>query len=100
MFGRLIEIVSYPFQLLFSAPVAVLTASRAVRAFSLPARAALAVAVFMVLLTIVGTILSSPLVRHDAPDMRTILWTYTLPIAICALITPPVVYVSVWLWSE
>jgi hypothetical protein len=100
MFGRLIEIVSYPFQLLFSAPVAVLTASRAVRAFSLPARAALAVALFMVLLTIVGTILSSPLVRHDAPDMRTILWSYTLPIAICTLITPPVVYIAVWLWSE
>ncbi|HEY2410748.1 MAG TPA: type VI secretion protein IcmF/TssM N-terminal domain-containing protein [Pirellulaceae bacterium] len=100
MFGRLIEIVSYPFQLLFSAPVAVLTASRAVRAFSLPARAALAVALFMVLLTIVGTLLSSPLVRHDAPDMRTILWTYTLPIAICTLITPPIVYIAVWLWSE
>lgn len=66
----------------------------------MPARSALAVAVFMLLLTIVGTILSSPLVRHDAPDMRTILWSYTLPIALCTLITPPVVYVAVWLWSE
>jgi len=72
-FSRLIGIISYPFQLLFAAPVALLTASRAVRGFSLAARAALAVAVFMVVLTVVAMLLSSPLIRRDSPDMRTVL---------------------------
>jgi ImcF (intracellular multiplication and macrophage-killing)-related protein len=99
-FGRVIEIVCYPFQLLFAAPVALLTASRAVRGFSLAARAALAVAVFMVLLTVVATLLSSPLVRQDSPDMRTILQTYTLPLTLFTIVTPPVVYLAVWLWGE
>lgn len=98
--GRLIEIICYPFQLLFSAPVAVLTASRAVRGFSAPAQAALAIAVFMVLLTIVDAVLSSPLVRHDGTDMQTVLRTSTLPLILLTLVTPPVVYLAVWLWGE
>ncbi len=98
--GRLVEIVCYPFQLLFSAPVAVLAASRAVRGFSAPARAALAVALFMLILTIAATVLASPWVRHDSPNMQTVLREYTLRLALFTLVTPPVVYLAVWLWGE
>ena len=99
-FRRAVEIICYPFQLLFAAPVALLTASRAVRGFSLAARATLAVAVFMLLLTIVATVLSSPWVRHDSPDWRTVLSRYTFPLAMFTIFTPPVVYLAVWLWGE
>src|SRR5262245_61769497 len=54
----------------------------------------------MVLLTLVATVLSSPLIRRDSPDMRTVLWNYTLPLAFFTLVTPPVVYWAVWLWGE
>jgi hypothetical protein len=99
-FSRVVEVIAYPFQLLFAAPVALLTASRAVRGFSLAARSTLAVAVFMVLLTIVATVLSSPLVRHDSPDFGTVLLNYTVWLVLLTIITPPVVYLAVWLWGE
>lgn len=96
--GRLIEILCYPFQLLFSAPVAVLTASRAVRGFSLAAQVTLAVAVFMVLLTIVDAVLQ--LVLGNSTDMQTVLWNSTLPLVLLTLATPPFVYLAVWMWGE
>jgi hypothetical protein len=97
-FQRLIAIISYPFQLLFTAPVALLTASRHIRGMSLAARAALAVGVFMLLLMIVGTLLA--LRQPTAPDFATVLMRYTLWLAIFTIVTPPVVYLAVWLWGE
>ncbi|MEX2176521.1 MAG: type VI secretion protein IcmF/TssM N-terminal domain-containing protein [Pirellulaceae bacterium] len=95
---RMLVILSYPFQLLFAAPVALLTASRRVQGLSLAARLALAVALFMVLMTVAATLLA----RTDdlRIDWLSILQNYTLPLAIFTLLTPPVVYVAVWLWSE
>lgn len=100
LFRRALDILCYPFQLLFAAPVALLAASRAVRQRGAAVQAAFAVALFMVLLTLVATLLSSPWVRSDNPDLGTVLWRYTLPLALLTLVTPPVVYLAVRLWTE
>jgi hypothetical protein len=100
LFRRALDILCYPFQLLFAAPVALLAASRAVRQRHAAVQAAFAVALFMFLLTLVATVLSSPWVRSDNPDLGTVLWRYTLPLALLTLVTPPVVYLAVRLWTE
>lgn len=100
LFRRALDILCYPFQLLFAAPVALLAASRAVRQRAVAVQAAFAVALFMGLLTLVATLLSSPWVRSDNPDLGTVLWRYTLPLAVLTLVTPPVVYLAVRLWTE
>lgn len=100
LFRRALDILCYPFQLLFAAPVALLAASRAVRQRHAAVQAAFAVALFMSLLTLVATVLSSPWVRSDNPDLGTVLWRYTLPLALLTLVTPPVVYLAVRLWTE
>lgn len=94
---RIIAFLSYPFQLLFAAPVALVSASRAVRGFSLAMRAALAVGVFMLILTIVGTV---ALLRPGSLDPGNVLFQYTLLLLLFTVITPPVVYLAVWLWGE
>lgn len=98
--ARVIEILCYPFQLLFAAPVALLTSWRRLRNSSLAARAALAVAIFMVFLTVVRTVLASPWVQGDNVNFGTVLTWYTLPLVGITIITPPLVYLAVWLWGE
>ena len=95
---RVLQILSYPFQLIFAAPIALISLSHRVRGMSLAGRLALIVAVFMVLMTIVATAVD--LWRQDRPDLMNSLYNYTLRLGIIALITPPVVYVAVWLWGE
>ena len=95
---RVLQIVSYPFQLLFAAPIALFSLSRRVRGMSLAAQLALAVAVLMVLMTVVATILEWR--KPDRPDLLNVLYNYTLWMAIVALVTPPIVYVAVRLWAE
>lgn len=99
-FRRALDILCYPFQLVLAAPVALLAASRAVRQRGAAVQAAFAVALFMGLLTLVATVLSSPWVRAENPDLGTVLWRYTLPLAALTLVTPPVVYLAVRLWTE
>jgi IcmF-related N-terminal domain len=95
---RALEILSYPFQLLFAAPIALVNLSRGVRGLSLAAQAALTVAVLMVLMTVAATGLY--VWRQDRPDLLNALSSYTLRLAIVTLITPPFVYLAVWLWGE
>lgn len=95
---RVLQILSYPFQLVFAAPIALVNLSHRVRGMSLAARFALTVAVFMVLMTIVATCLY--LWRQDRPDLLNALYNYTLRLGIVTLITPPFVYLAVRLWGE
>jgi hypothetical protein len=95
---RVLQILSYPLQLLLAAPIALLSLSRRVRGLSLAFRLALIVFVFMLLLTIVATCLDWW--RQDRPDLLTELYNYTLRLALVTLVAPPIVYVAVRLWSE
>jgi len=96
--SRLIGILSYPFQLLFAAPIGLLSASRALRGSSLPVRSAIVVGLLLLLLTVVGTVLSG--FAQNSPDFwGAVVPRYTLPLLGFTLIIPPLVYLVVWLWS-
>lgn len=74
-----------------------LSASQAIRRFSQAMQAALASAVFMVLLVIVATVLNS--MRTDAGTFDNVLFE-ALWLILLAVVTPPVVYAAVWAWGE
>src|SRR5688572_11142514 len=95
---RVLQLISYPFQLIFAAPIALISLSHRVRGMSLAAQLALLVAVFMVLMTIVATVVDY--FRLQRPDFMTSFNNYTLRLGIITIITPPVVYLAVWLWGE
>src|SRR5688500_4709578 len=91
----LLDILSYPFRLLLTAPVAALSASRRLRQLSTPAIVALVVAVFMVLLTLV--FVSAQIFSEGGQRFE---WSTLWMLVLLTLVTPPVVYWAVRLWLE
>lgn len=100
MIHTILNIISYPFQLVFMAPAAVVGASSWFRGISLAMRVAIVVFLFMLLFT-----LASIAYRFFGFDSRNAdWWSYTrvslLPSLFLMVVTPPVVYIAVRFWLE
>jgi hypothetical protein len=97
----LLDIISYPFQLVFLAPAALLGAPRWLKSLSLATRVALVVFVFMLLFTTFSAayyLLGFQ--GREAPDLLTWARKSFFPPLILTFLTPPVVYLAVRFWLE
>jgi hypothetical protein len=97
----LLDIISYPFQLVFLAPAALLGAPRWLKSLSLATRVALVVFVFMLLFTTFSAayyLLGFQ--GREAPDLLTWARKSFIPPLILTFLTPPVVYLAVRFWLE
>ncbi|WP_425617610.1 type VI secretion protein IcmF/TssM N-terminal domain-containing protein [Anatilimnocola sp. NA78] len=97
----LIDILSYPFQLVFLAPAAILGAPRWLKSLSVATRVALVVFVFMLLFTAFSAayyLLGFQ--GHEAPDLLTWARKSFFPPLVLTFLTPPVVYLAVRFWLE
>jgi hypothetical protein len=97
----LLDIISYPFQLVFLAPAALLGAPKWLKSLSLATRVALVVFVFMLLFTTFSAayyLLGFQ--GREAPDLLTWARKSFFPPLILTFLTPPVVYLAVRFWLE
>lgn len=97
----LLDILSYPFQLVFLAPAALLGAPKWLKSLSLATRVALVVFVFMLLFTTFSAayyLLGFQ--GREAPDLLTWARKSFFPPLVLTFLTPPVVYLAVRFWLE
>ncbi|QDU31151.1 hypothetical protein ETAA8_63040 [Anatilimnocola aggregata] len=97
----LLDIISYPFQLIFLAPAALLGAPRWLKSLSVATRVALVVFVFMLLFTAFSAayyLLGFQ--GREAPDVLTWARKSFIPPLVLTFLTPPVVYLAVRFWLE
>jgi hypothetical protein len=100
MIHTILNVISYPFQLVFMAPAAIVGASSWFRGVSLAMRVAIVVFLFMLMFT-----LASVAYRFFGFDIRNADWgSFTreslLPSLLLMVVTPPVVYAAVRFWLE
>ena len=98
-FRQLIDFLTLPFRLLFSAPLAVISAPRRLMGMSLAARVAVLVAIFLVLCTITAYV--AFLFSHKRADYMIWFETWRIAVILGLLITIPlIVHRALKLWLE
>src|SRR5688572_13553009 len=100
MIHTIINIISYPFQLVFMAPAALVGASSWFRGVSLAMRVAIVVFLFMLLFTIISAIYQFLGIDPTNADRGSWLRESFVPSLVLMLLTPPVVYIAVRFWLE
>lgn len=100
MIHNIIHIISYPFQLVFMAPAALVGASSWFRGVSLAMRVAVVVFLFMLLFTTISAVYQFLGIDPTNADRGSWLRESFLPSLVLMVLTPPVVYVAVRFWLE
>lgn len=98
-FRRLLDMVTYPLRALLYAPGRLLSSTRRLAGMSLPARAALLVAVFLVICVVVS-LFAFYHSKYRSFYEALLTPTYCAVIAILVLVIPIVVYKALKLWLE
>src|ERR1041385_7978288 len=98
-FRQLIDFLTLPFRLLFSAPLAVLSAPRRLMGLALAGRVAVLVAIFLVLCTITAYV--AFLFSHKRADYRIWFETWRIIVILGLLVAIPlIVHRALKLWLE
>ncbi len=100
MIYQILAIISYPFQLIFMAPAAVVGASSWFRGVSLAMRVAVVVFLFMLLFTTIAALFYFFNFDPRSADRGSWLRESLVPSLVLMFITPPVVYLAVRFWLE
>ena len=100
MIHNIINVISYPFQLVFMAPAALVGASSWFRGVSLAMRVAIVVFLFMLLFTIISAVYQFLGIDPTNADRGSWLRQSFVPSIVLMLLTPPVVYIAVRFWLE
>lgn len=100
MINSILNVISYPFQLVFMAPAALVGASSWFRGVSLALRVAIVVFLFMLLFTTISTLWYFFGQDFTKADTGSWLRGSLIPAIVLTFLTPPVVYVAVKFWLE
>jgi hypothetical protein len=100
MIHTILNIISYPFQLVFMAPAALVGASSWFRGVSLAMRVAIVVFLFMLLFTTISAVYQFLGIDPTNADRGSWLRESFVPALVLMFLTPPVVYVAVKFWLE
>ncbi|WP_254509837.1 type VI secretion system protein [Anatilimnocola floriformis] len=100
MINHILNVISYPFQLVFMTPAALVGASSWFRGVSLAMRVAIVVFLFMLLFTVISAAYQFLGIDPTNADRGSWLRQSFVPSIVLMFLTPPVVYVAVRFWLE